>query len=238
MDRSQRTAAKVFGITYFLSLAVIMVAFSRYYAPYIVWEKGEETARHLIGHERAIRVYLAGAFLHGAGMVVLLTALYMILRPISRGVALFAACSKLIYVFFWFVVLLNLFGALRLLGSAGSLQTFGPNGITSMAGMQIDSGRDAYYIGLTFNGLGTAFFAWAFFQSRYVPRTLALWGVLGSLYEGFCGFAYLIHPGFGTILSANWYELPPMTFELLLSLWLLYRGFRSQPQTALSAAQG
>ena len=67
IEQSQRHAAKIFGITYFLSLLVIGVAFSRFYAPYLVWENGEETARHFITHEQSIRLYLAGAFLYGAG---------------------------------------------------------------------------------------------------------------------------------------------------------------------------
>lgn len=235
-DQSQRYAAKIFGITYLLTLAVIMLAFSRFYAPYLVWEKGEETARHFIGHEHAIRLYLVGAFFHGVGTMVLLTALYVILRPVSRGLALFAAFSRLIYVVFWFVLLLDLFAALRLLAGGSSLQSFGPDGLAALAGLQLDSSRDAYYIGLTFDGLGSALFAWVFFQSRYIPRALAVWGVLGSLYEGFCGFAYLMHPRFGSILSANWYELPPMTFELLLAFWLLIRGLRS-PQMVSGASQ-
>jgi hypothetical protein len=193
-----------------------------------------ETARRFIAHEQAIRLYLAGAFLHGLLMFVLLTAAYVILRPVNRGVALIAAFSKITYAVFWFVVLLDLFGALRLMGGAGSLQAFGPDALAALAGSQIDSSRDAYYIGLVFNGLGSALFAWAFFQSRYVPRALALWGVLGSMYEALCGFAYLLYPGFGAILAADWYELPPMTFELLLSLWLLLRGLRS-PETGRAA---
>lgn len=233
IDRSQCSAARVFAITYLLSLAVIMVAFSRFYAPYLVWEKGEETARHFIGHEHAIRLYLASAFLYGVGMIVLLTALYVILRPVSRGISLFAVFSKLIFVLFWFIFLLDLCGVMRLLGSTGSLRSFGPDGLAVLAGMQLDSSRDAYYIGLAFNGLGSALFAWVFFQSRYVPRALAAWGVLGSLYEAFCGFAYLTYPGFGVLLSPNWYELPPMTFEVLLCLWLLFGGLRS-PQMASS----
>ena len=170
-------------------------------------------------------------------MIVLLAALYVILRPISRGISLLAAFCKLIYVLFWFICLLDVFGALRLLGSTGSLQTLGPNGVAALAGMQVDSSRDAYYIGLALNGLGSALFAWVFFQSRYIPRALAVWGIVASLYEAFCGLAYLIFPGFGAILSPNWYELPIMTFELLLTAWLLFRAFRPARQV-LAAAQG
>jgi hypothetical protein len=90
---------------------------------------------------------------------------------------------------------------------------------------------------MAFNGLGLALFASVFFQSRYIPRALALWGVLASLYEAFCGFAYLFYAHFGTILSVNWYEYPLMTFELLLSLWLLFRGLRP-PDKLLAIWQG
>jgi len=237
MERSQRYAARTFAITYFLSFAIIMVSFSRFYAPYLVWDNGTETARHFIAHEQAIRVYLAGAFLYGVGMIVLLTALYVILRPVNRGIALFAAFSKLAYAMFWFISLLFVFGTLDLLGSAGSLRTFGLDGVVVLAGLQFDSSRDAYYVGLAFNGLGSALFAWVLFQSQYVPRILAIWGIVASLYEGFCGFAYLIHPRFGTILSVNWYELPPLTFDILLCLWLLFRSFRS-PQALQADPQG
>jgi len=66
---------------------------------------------------------------------------------------------------------------------------------------------------------------------------LALWGVLTSLCEGFWGLAYLFYPNFGTILSANWYEYPLMNFDLLLCLWLLFRGLRS-PNKHLANGQG
>ncbi len=248
MDRSQRCAARIFGVTYLLSLAVIMVAFARFYAPYLVWESGEQTARHFIGHENAIRLYLAGSFLYGVGTIVLLAALYVILRPVSRGIALFAAFSKLVYAVFWFVVLLDIFNALNVLGTTGSLRTLGSDSLAALAGLYISSGRDAYYIALVFHGLGSALFAWVFLQSRYIPRILAICGILGSLYEGFCGFSYLVVPRFGKILSPDWYELPLMIFELLLAAWLLYRGFRSpqgipavlqdEPQAAKASGSG
>ena len=72
-------------IAYLLSLLVIGVAFSRFYAPYLVWENGEETARRFIAHERSIRMYLAGAFFYGSAIIVQLTALYLILPALILG---------------------------------------------------------------------------------------------------------------------------------------------------------
>jgi len=235
IERAQRSAAKIFAVTYLLSLAILMVVFSHFYAPYLVWENGEETARHFVHHVGAIRIYLAGAFVHGVGMIVLLTALYVLLRPVNRGMALCAAISRVIYTVFWFIFILYMLGALRFLAGAGALQGFGPDGQAALAGAQLDAGRDAYYIGLAFNGLGSALFAWVLFQSRYIPRALALWGVASAVYEGFCGFAYLLYPRFGAMYSPNWYELPPMTFDLLLCFWLLFRRLKS-PETVLASS--
>jgi hypothetical protein len=155
IERAQRYAAKTFAITYLLSLVVIMVAFSRFYAPYLVWGNGEETARHFITHEQAIRFYLAGAFLHGVGMIVLLTALYVILRPVNRGIALFAAFSKLIYAVFWFILLLDLFGALRLLADAGGLRAFGLDSLAALAGSRLEPGCVLHRAGLQRAGIGS-----------------------------------------------------------------------------------
>jgi hypothetical protein len=234
IDRAQRTAAKIFAATYLLSMAILMTVFPRFYAPYLVWDNGEETARRFIHHEEAIRIYLAGAFVHGVGMLVLLTALYVLLRPVNRGMALFAAFSRVIYAVFWFIFILDMLAALRFLTGAGALQGFGANGLAALAGAQLDTGRDAYYIGLAFNALGSALFAWVLYQSRYIPRVLALWGVLSAVYEGFCGIAYLLYPRFGIMHSPNWYELPPMTFDVLLCLWLLFRRLKA-PETALAS---
>ena len=238
IERAQRSAAKIFSATYLLSMAILMPAFSRFYAPYLTWDNGEATARRFLHHEEAIRIYLAGAFVHGIGMIVLLTALYVLLRPVNRGMALCAAFSRVVYAIFWFIFILDMFGALRFLVGAGALHGFGPDGLAALAGAQLDAGRDAYYIGLVFNGLGSALFAWVLFQSRYIPRVLALWGVLSAVYEGLCGFAYLLYPRFGVIHSPDWYELPPMTFDLLLCFWLLFRRLKSadtKPATSSAA---
>ena len=192
IEQAQRTAAKIFAVTYLLSMVILMVGFSRFYAPYLVWENGEETARHFVHHEEAIRIYLAGAFVHGVLMIVLLTAMYVLLRPVNRGMALCAAFSKVIYAVFWFIFILEILGGLRFLAGAGALRGYGTDGLAALAGAQLAAAQDSYYIGLAFNALGSALFAWVLFQSRYIPRVLALWGVLSAVYEGLCGFAYLL----------------------------------------------
>lgn len=226
IDRSQRLASRVFAVTYLISFVILMVAFTRWYAPNLVWSDQAATASNLIAHESGFRLYLVSAFLNGVGCVVMLTALYIVLRPISRGVSLFAGLSQLFYALMWFVELADELYALRVMRGGGALQGFDRQHLLALAGLQLASGWDAYYVGLTFSGLGTALFAYLFFRSHYIPRVLAGWGIVSCLFEGFCGFVYLLFPGYGAIVSVNWYELPVMLFNVGLSAWILVRGLK------------
>jgi hypothetical protein len=233
IDRSQRVAARVYAITYLLTLAIIMVAFMRYLAPYLVWNNGEANAQNLLAHESGFRIYLTAAFVYGVGGLVMVVAQFVIFRPINRGIALFAALSNLVYVGAWYVAILLKLLALRTMGGGVHPAAIPPATAPALAGLFLDSGWDAYYIGLPFLGLGSALFAWLFFRSRYVPRALALCGVLAAAFEGICGFLYLLFPQFGAVVSVNWYEMPVMLFEVLICFWLLIRGLSPREQAAV-----
>ena len=227
IEESQRRAARVLGVTYPLTFLILGVAFFRCYAPLLVWNDMAQTARNVFAHESTFRLYIVSALIYGLGLLVLLTALYVILQSMSRGLALFAACCRLVYAFLWFGMLLNLFSVLRVMRSASHLQSLDAERLPALAGLQLASGWDAYYIGLGFYGLGSLVFSCLWFKSRYIPRALAGWGLLASSFVTFCAFAYLIFPGFGSVVSVNWYEMPIGLFELVTSLWVLIAGLRT-----------
>ena len=180
IERAQRSAAKIFAVTYLLGLAIIMVVFPALLCALPGFGRTARRRRVIlcVTHEEAIRIYLAGAFVHGVGMIVLLTALYVLLRSVNRGMALCAAFSRVIYAVFWFIFILDMLGALRFLAGAGALRGFGPEGLAALAGAQLDAGRDAYYIGLAFNGLGSALFAWVLFPiAVHSTSSGVVWGV-------------------------------------------------------------
>ncbi len=223
IDRSQRCAALIFAITFPLTTAMMTVAFTRFLAPTLVWSREAETAQNLVAHAHTYRMFIAASCLNGLAAVVLLTALFVVLAPVNRGLALLAAFSRLVFVTMWFVQVLGSFSALRIMGGEGQLHAFESKQLQALAGLQLASGWDAYYIGLAFYALSTLLFSWLFFQSRYIPRILAAWGVLASLFEGVCAGAYLNDRGFGAMVSVNWYETPTALFELGLCVWILVK---------------
>jgi hypothetical protein len=66
----------------------------------------------------------------------------------------------------------------------------------------------AYYIGLFFYGLGSTVFSYLWFESHYVPRALAVWGVLSSLWASSCAFAFVIFPNFAKLVTLGWFDNP------------------------------
>jgi len=124
IDNSQRTAAKIAGVTGLL--AVVIVVFGNYVllSPLIVAGDASQTARNIVAHQTQVRLALTCFLLYTANVVVLLAALYVILKPAGRILALLGALFRLVFALLWLLSTLNLLGALRMLGTAAYLQAF------------------------------------------------------------------------------------------------------------------
>src|SRR5436309_16065402 len=122
IDNSQRTAAKVAGIAGIL--AFVLVVFGNYVLlePLLVPRNAVDTARNILAHQTQFRLALICFITYGIGAIVLLSALYVILAPLNRGLALARALFRLVSVPLWLIAPLTSFAALRLLGDAPSLK--------------------------------------------------------------------------------------------------------------------
>jgi len=231
IDNSQRTAAKVVGITYLINFATVMYVYYGILWRLIIKNNAAETARNILAHERLFRIGIAGEITFCVGIFVLLTALYVVLKPVNRGLALLAAFWWLAYVFMWLVMSLNLFDALRLLSGAGSLQAFEAERLQALASFYLAANFDRYYVGLLFWGMASTVCACLWFKSRYIPRSLAAFGVISSAFTVACTFVFFIFPNFDKIVGLGWFDSPMGLFDIALSFWLLFKGLRP-PATA------
>jgi len=157
---------------------------------------------------------------------VLLTALYVILKPVDRSLALLAALWRLVWVLMWLVMTLNLFAALRLLNGSDYLRAFEAERLQAMAMLYLGTRFDYYYVGLLFGALASTVCGYLWFKSRYIPRALAAFGVISSAFCVACTFAFYIFPNFDKIVNLWWFDAPMGFFDIGLSFWLLFRGLR------------
>jgi Domain of unknown function (DUF4386) len=224
IDNSQRTAAKVAGVAGLL--AFVLVVFGNYFLlePLIIPRNAVDTAHNILAHQTQFRLALTCFITYGVGAIVLASALYVILAPVNRGLALAGALFRLVFAILWLIAPLNSLAALRLLGDAPYLKVFEPDRLQALARALIAGSFDDYYVGLPFFGLAATVCAWLWLKSRYIPRGLSIFGVIGSAWCVFCAFVYLIFPHFNKIVNDYIFDTPMALFELIVSVWLLFKG--------------
>ena len=226
IDDSQRTAAKVAGLSGLFAMAIVVFANYVLLNPLIVPGNAVETARNIVAHERQFRVAVTCFLIYSASVVVLLAALYVILKPVNQGLALVGALFRLVFALLWLLSTLNMLGALRLLGSAGYLQVFEADRLQALARVNVAATFDDYYVGLPFFGLAATLCAYLWLKSNYIPKGLAVFGVISSAWCVICAFVFLISPHFNKIVNDYWFDSPMAIFEMVLSFWLLFKGLK------------
>jgi len=232
IDNSQRMAAKVAGWSYLLTFAIVVFANYVLLNPLLVRGNAAETARNLAAHETQVRITVVCFLTYSLGTVVLLAALYVILKPVNQGLAMAGPIFRLVFAMLWLLSTLNLLGALRLLGSAPYLQIFEPDRLQVLARLHLAANFDDYYVGLPFFGLAATVCAWLWLKSNYIPKGLALFGVIASAWCVLCAFVFLIFPGFNKIVNDYLFDSPMALFEMALSFWLLFKGLRPSGSAA------
>jgi Domain of unknown function (DUF4386) len=235
IDNSRRTAAKVAGVAGLL--AFVLVVFGNYVLlePLIVPRNAADTARNILAHQTQFRVALTCFIAYGIGSVVLLSALYVILAPVNRGLALTGALFRLVFAILWLIAPLNSLAALRLLGDATYLEVFEPDRLQALARVQIAGSFDDYYVGLPFFGLVATVCAYLWLKSNYIPRGLSIFGVIASAWCVLCSFIFLIFPHFNKIVNDYIFDSPMALFELTVSFWLLFKGLRPVARSQMQA---
>jgi hypothetical protein len=235
VDESQRKAARIAGLAFPISFAAVVVVNFGIFARLIVSGDAAQTARNILEHETLFRIGIVGDIVYCVGVIVLLTALYVILKPVDQRLALLAAFGRLVHGLTWVLMTLNLFSALRLLSHADYSRLLGSDQLSALAQLYLNS-SDAYYVGLLFWALAATVGSYLWFKSNYIPRALAAFGVISSAWCAACTFVFYIFPDFAKLVNLWWFDSPMGIFELALSFWLLFKGLRpfgsAQPNKA------
>ena len=224
VDDTQRTAARVVGAAYVCAL--VPAVFAEFYVrgQLVVSGSAAQTALNIVAHERLFRLGIAVNLAVFAIDVVLIAALYVVLNPVNRSLAVLALAWGLIETATLVVVTLSDFDVLRILSGAEYLKVFEVDRLQALARLSISAHGDAYNVGLVLAGLRSTAFCYLWFKSRFIPRALAGWGMVASLLMGACAYSFIIFPEVATVVPVQIYGGPIFLFELTMGVWLLFRG--------------
>lgn len=223
IDAAQRKAARIAGLAYILTFAVVV------YVNFAIHERliddsAVKTAQNILANQQLYRIGMAGDVVFSAGIFVLLTALYVVLKRVNGGLAVLSAVFRAVWALMWIVMTLQLFDAFEVITGTHTLQSLELQQRQDLAQFFLNTRSDQYYVGLLFDGLAATLCGWLWFRSRYIPRILALMSVVASAWCVGCTFAFYINPGIVHIVNLWWFDTPLGVMELVIGLWLLVAG--------------
>jgi hypothetical protein len=227
INESQHTAAKVVGLAYLCALPPAIFAEFYVRGQLIVSDNVAQTALNIVAHERLFRLGIASNLVVFAIDIALITALYVVLKPLNRNLALMALGWGLVETTILVMVTLSDFDVLRILSGAGYLQAFEADRLQALARLSISAHTATYNVGLVFAGLRSTTFCYLWFKSGFIPKALAGFGVFASFFMGACAFSLIVFPELAKVVPVPIYGGPIFLFELTMGLWLLLTGIRA-----------
>jgi hypothetical protein len=217
--------ARIAGATYLISMA-LYVASTLYVAGLDVRGDFAGTARNVAAAEPWYRLALAGQAIGVLTIVVIAWCFYMLVRPVSRGLAQFALLCRTIEAGLMALGLVFWFVALRVYTGAGDLAT------RELLDELLTRGISAsFHIAMVFLSIGSAIFFGLMFKARLIPRLLAGFDVLACALALGMALTLMIAPrAVASFGLAGW--APIFLAEVGTGLWLLIMGanFRYREQ--------
>jgi hypothetical protein len=190
----------------------------------IVRGDATQTAQNIIHSEQLFRVGIASDIATYTAVLLATWALYVLLRPIDRNLAVLAVLFRLLELSIHFNVTVNSLTALRLLSGDAYLKTIEPGELAALAQLALGVQGAGVNMGFILLGLGSSVFAYLLLKSQYIPRILAGWGVFASLLLSAYALSIIVFPKAGAVQLVP--MLPMGIYEVSLGLWLLLRGAR------------
>jgi hypothetical protein len=239
IDTSQHKAARVAGFMFLFSLIVPLLNWTFVLSKLVVAENVIATANNIMANEFQFRIGITIELIMSAGLIVLALALYIILKPVNRNLALLALFLKLAEATITAAIVLVSFIALQVLNGDAYVTVFTPEQLQVPVGLILNAHFATYSIPMVFLGLDMMVFSYLFFKSKYIPRILAGFGILSFALIFIHALMFILAPKYATMpINQVMFWAPSGLFEIIIGIWLLLKGVnvRQRDSRALESA--
>jgi hypothetical protein len=181
------------------------------------------TAHNIMAAPFLWRAGIAGDLVMHICDVGLMLVFYVLLRPVSRNIALLAVLFNLVQTGVLVANKMTLLLPLFLLGSGEYLRAFSPEQLQALAYVSLRVHDYGFGFGLIFFGVECILVGWLIVRSQYLPRAIGFMMQLAGVCYLTNSFALVLSPELASSLFPA-ILLPPFIAELSLALWLLLKG--------------
>ena len=217
---TQQKAARIAGTTYVLIIASSICAM--FVGPFklIVPNDIVATVANISSNQLLFRSGALYDLIMYAGVVVLSAALYVTLKPINPGLALTAMLWRIGEAVFGCLGVLAHFTILLLVGNGDYISHFDMTQRQALIGLILDVKDAVIPMVFMFLSLGSIVYCFLFLKAQYIPRWIAVFGIVAFTIALSGTFANII---FSTV-PVMAFGAPAILFELTIGLWLWLKG--------------
>jgi Domain of unknown function (DUF4386) len=220
---SPQAYARTGGVLYLIIIVVGLFGEVFVRDRLIVSGDATTTAANIRSMESLWRFHIAAELFLLICAIALLLILFVLLKPVSRDLALLAAFFNVVSIGVEAAITLYLVEALFPLGSAAYLKAFTPEQLYAMASLSLKSHSYGFGVSLTFFGCFCLVVGYLIFRSTYLPRALGILMQIAGLSYLTNSFTLVLAPALtNRLLPAI--LLPSFVGEASLCLWLLMKG--------------
>jgi hypothetical protein len=226
MDANNKTA-RIAGLLYLMT--IVTGIFSLIVVPSRIGTHGDValTVTNIVTNELLFRLGIASGALGYVAFLILPLALYKLLSPVDRNMAVLMVALAVACVPIYFVALANQMDILSLVDGDKYKQVFTPDQLRERVMLLMEAYNNKVFVSEIFWGLWLLPFGYLVFKSDFLPKVLGIFLMLGCFSHLIGYFAQIIFPH-ATIPS---FVMLPATFgEIGICLWLLIVGVRKSKQ--------
>jgi len=231
MESTKRNA-RVAGFVYLL--LGVAAPLRLVYIPATLFVRGnaEATAANIAAHEALFRAGMIGDLFAGTIAIFVTLALYRLFKQIDRNMAaLVVILGSLMVTPIYFMNVLNDSAALMFARGPDFLSVFDKPQRDALVLLFIRLHHDGVVVNEIFWGLWLFPFGALIIKSRFLPRVLGYWLLVGGVAYVVLSFTGLLAPEYEQTVSN--FAFPAMFGEVAVMLWLVIRG-ATEPSPALA----
>lgn len=224
--KTSRKTSRLTGVLYLIIIATGMFAEFFVRANLIVSSDASATTNNIIASESLFRLNIFSDLVMIICDVGLAILFYLLLKPVSKPLALLASFFRLAQATSLGVNLLNMFFVLQLISGANYLAVLEPNQLQAFIMMFLESHSTGYTLALVFFGFNLIILGVLMYKSGYFPKTLGVMIIIAAsayLLDAFAKILLINYNSYQEIITVA-VLAPAFIGELALCLWLLFRG--------------
>jgi len=225
MNSIQKTA-RMAGFLYFIYMVTTIFAEVVGRSKFLVFGDASTTANNIMASEWLFRLGFVCDLLSAVFFLLAAWALYVLLKPVNKELALLFLLLNLGGVAVYSINLLNQFAALLLLSGADYLKVFRVDQLQASALFFLNLYKNGYWISQIFFGAWLFPLGYLVFKSGFLPRILGILLMIHCAGWLMTFLQFFLFPGFGVITYLTY----PLGFisEFGLTLCLLIMSAKDQ----------